>query len=175
MDIPAEINIPSKNDRYAPIPAGTTVTVKLGQSWDKEADKFKPFGEFNSGTTKNGDPYFVVPLVVASGSFEGRKLSIFVNWNSSERNINFLADLYEKVTGKDLAEGGQINIPDMVEGFKTGLFEIEVKLQKNDPQYNDVKRLIARVGDATHDQPGDHGDVSIAVDDAPADDGDVPF
>lgn len=170
MNLPATLEIPSEEDRYKPIPTGTHVNVKLGHRI-KDGETF-PLGDFHSGTTQNGAPYFIVPLVVADGEYANRRLSLFVNWSSGERNVNFLASLYEAVTGENLKDGGQIDFEKLVEGFKTGIFEVEVKIQKNNPQYNDVSRLIARVGEADHPSTDD---VSIPVDDAPVDDGDIPF
>lgn len=167
MNFPSEISIPSEDERFQPIPAGTVVTVRLGQRYvDGE---LMPPGDFHSGETKNGDPYFVVPLVVDSGEYEGRRLTIFVNWSSSPRNQNYLADTYQKVTGVDLSKGGALNYETLVEAFKTGLFDVEVKLQRNNPQYNDVSRIVGRVGD--NDNPAPAGEAEISA----PDDGDVPF
>jgi hypothetical protein len=166
MNFPTEINIDSEEERFKPIPAGTTVTVRLGQRYVE--GEMQPVGDFHTGTTKKGDPYFVVPLVVDSGDYSGRRLSVFVNWSASPQNQNYLADLYEKVTGEDLSSGGSLNYESLVEGFKSGLFDVEVKLQRNNPQYNDVSRVIGRVGENTATPVEE-----ISVE-AP-DDGDVPF
>lgn len=166
-NFPSEISIPSEEERFQPIPAGTVVTVRLGQRYvDGE---LMPIGDLHSGETKNGDPYFVVPLVVDDGEYAGRRLSVFVNWSNSPRNQNYLATMYQTVTGIDLSKGGSLSYEEMVEGFKTGLFEVEVKLQRNNPQYNDVSRIVRRVGDNDAPAPATEAEIE-----AP-DEGDVPF
>lgn len=169
MDFPTEFEIPSEDERYKPIPEGNIVTVKLAQRFEDKVPQ--PLGDFYRGSDKNNNPFMIVPFEVEGGDYGGRKLSLFVSLTNTDKNKNFLAKLYETITGEDLSQGGRINLDQMVDSLKSGLFEVEVKLQYNNPEYNDIKRLVARVGDAEHKDMN----VPIDVDDAPVDDGDVPF
>ena len=116
-------------------------------------------------------PWVSIPMEISDGEFEGTWTNLALTIKGTSRGFRSAVTV---VTGKDVSEGGDVDLGEFSDKLASGVFMALVGPDKKKPEYTRVHKLIERVGER-EDAPGGDSDSEAPADAGTPADEDLPF